>query len=114
MGTTANLKLPYPEAGDGADGPAAISALAQAVEDYVYSRSLPTGVTRMPNYYWGSGTAFPTSALLVIGDTFTRSDLSTVYVFLGGTSWAAMRQTFVQTADPGSVPDGTVWFQPAS
>jgi hypothetical protein len=113
MGTTANLKLPYPEAGDGADGPAALSALSQAIEDYFFSRSLPTGVTRMPNYYWGAGTAFPTGAVQP-GDSFTRTDLGALYVFVGGTSWVAQRATFVQTADPGAVPDGTVWFQPAS
>lgn len=110
MGTTANLKLPYPESGDGADGPAAFVALAQKIEDYFFTRALPTGVTRMPNYYWGTVATFPTSVMP--GDTCTLTGALWVYT---GSGWAnAGRQTFVSSTDPGSVPDGSIWFQPAS
>lgn len=78
MGATDALKLPIPELTDTADGPDAISDLANAVEDYAYDRILPTGVTRYPNHHWGSGTTMPLPANgLKVGDTFTHTGLGT-------------------------------------
>lgn len=110
MGATAALALPYPEPGDQADGPGALDNLASAVESYFYNRSLPSGVTRMPSYFWGTVATFPTGSVQP-GDTCVISGVTYVYVSASG-GWAAQRQTFVQATDPGNVPDGTVWFQP--
>lgn len=77
MGATDALKLPIPELTDTADGPDAISDLANAVEDYVYDRVLPSGVTRYPLHFWGSGTALPTSVSgAKAGDTYYHTGLA--------------------------------------
>lgn len=78
MGATDALKLPIPELTETADGPDAFSDLANAVEDYVYDRVLPIGVSRAPSHHWGSGTALPTAAGgLKVGDTYTHTGLGT-------------------------------------
>lgn len=77
MAVTNGLALPIPELTDTADGPDAISDLANATEDYVYDRILPAGVTRYLTHHWGAGTAFPTAAQGVkAGDTFTHTGLA--------------------------------------
>lgn len=76
MGTTPGLKLRYPELTDTADGPTGISNLGLDVENYVYNRQLPSGVTRYPGYHWGSVSgSFPSGAFA--GDTVWRSDVGT-------------------------------------
>lgn len=89
MGTTPNLKLPFPELTDVLDGPDAISDLASATEDYFYNRNLPAGVVRAPSYHWGAGTDYPVAGVRV-GDTFVRSDLGQALMRWNGTAW---RQT---------------------
>lgn len=84
MGTTTNLKLPYPEPSDPADGPDAIGDLARATEDFFYTRTLPSGVVRAPSYFWGQGTAFPTIGL-VAGDTYQHTTLG-MHIW-NGTGW---------------------------
>lgn len=84
MGATNGLGLPFPELTEMADGPDALSDLANATEDYVYDRILPGGVTRYPTHYWGSGTTFPTTANGVkSGDEFYHSGLLCVMKFIG-------------------------------
>lgn len=111
MGTTPNLKLTYPEFSDQADGPAAFNSLATGVESYFYNRTLPSGITRAPSYYWGTVNAYPT-ANLQPGDTCTLGGV--LYEYTGTTGgWVNTgRQLYVQSADPGAVPDGSIWFQP--
>lgn len=84
VGTTPNLKLPFPELTDVLDGPDAISDLASATEDYFYNRNLPTGVVRMPSYYWGSGTTFPSTGVAA-GDTYRHTDLG--LMCWNGSAW---------------------------
>jgi len=91
VATTDGLKLLIPELTDTADGPDAISDLANGVEDYVYDRQLPTGVTRYPVHHWGSGTSFPTVGQGVkVGDTYTHTGIGAMFRFTGvGTiQWA--------------------------
>lgn len=77
MGVTNGLALPIPELTDTADGPDAISDLANATEDYVYDRILPPGVTRYPSHHWGAGTQFPTYAQGVrAGDSYYHNGLA--------------------------------------
>lgn len=77
MAVTNGLALPIPELTDTADGPDAISDLANATEDYVYDRILPAGVTRYLLHHWGAGTTLPTAAQGVkVGDTFTHTGLA--------------------------------------
>lgn len=110
MGATAQLKLPFPELNDMADGPDAFSDLNVMIESYFYDRTLPTGVTRAPTYYWGSSATLPTSAALRAGDTYTLS--GKLMMFVGGTTWAEVgRPSFVSATDPGNVADGAVWFK---
>lgn len=110
MGATPQLKLPFPELADQADAPDAFSDLGVMIEGYFYDRTLPTGVTRAPTYYWGSGSALPTSSALRAGDTFTLS--GRLMMFVSGTTWAEVdRLSFVSTTDPGAAPDGSVWFK---
>lgn len=110
MGATPQLKLPFPELNDMADGPDAFSDLNAMIEGYFYDRTLPTGVTRAPTYYWGAGAALPTSAALRAGDTYLLS--GRLMMFVSGTTWAEVgRPSFVSTTDPGAAPDGAIWFK---
>lgn len=85
MGVTSNLKLPYPELTEIADGPDAFNDLVTAVESYFYDRVLPTGVTRMPSYYWGAGTAFPAIGVQP-GDVYRHTGLGCLMTY-NGTAW---------------------------
>lgn len=77
MAVTNGLALPIPELTDTADGPDAISDLANATEDYVFDRILPAGVTRYPGHHWGSGVALPTYAQGVrAGDSYYHTGLA--------------------------------------
>lgn len=97
MGVTTNLKLPYPELTDAVDGPSSFDALAQGIEDYFYRRIMPTGITRMPVYNWGSGSAYPSGA--AAGDTFTHLSLGPSLMRWNGASW--------RQAEPAEVPNKT-------
>lgn len=88
MGATNGLGLPIPELTEMADGPDAISDLANATEDYFYDRILPAGITRHPSYHWGSGTTFPTTGLMA-GDTYFHTGLGGLMRYSG----VAWRQT---------------------
>ena len=96
MGTTTNLKLPWPELTDAVDGPGSFEDLAQGIEDYFFNRILPAGITRSPVYHWGSGASFP--ARPAIGDTFTHTALGPSLMRWNGAAW---RQ--VEPADVASV-----------
>lgn len=110
MGVTSQLKLPFPELTDMADGPDAFSDLAVMLEGYFYDRTLPTGVTRAPTYLWGSGTTLPVSTALRAGDTYLQNGKLMMFVSTG--VWAEVgRLTFVSTTDPGTAPDGAIWFK---
>jgi hypothetical protein len=88
VGATDALLLPYPELTEAADGPNAVSRLANAVEDYFYDRILPVGVTRYATYHWGSGTTFPTAVQGArVGDTYFHTGLGCRMKF-DGTAWA--------------------------
>jgi hypothetical protein len=88
VGTTNGLFLPFPELTETADGPDAYSRLANAVEDYVYDRVLPAGVTRYPVQHWGSGTTYPTTGNGVrAGDTYLHTGLASMMRYTG-TAWA--------------------------
>jgi hypothetical protein len=88
VGATPLLALPIPELTDTADGPDGYSKLGAAVENYLYARTLPTGITRWPKYHWGSGTVYPTAANGVkVGDTFIHTGLGSSLMVYGGASW---------------------------
>lgn len=97
MGATDSLILPFPELTETADGPAALSALANGVEDFFYDRILPSGVTRAPAYYWGAGTVFPTSGLLRVGDTFQFTATTPVltWIYVGSGYWRPLGEPIV-------------------
>jgi len=77
VGATNALLLPFPELTEAADGPDAFSDLANAVEDYVYDRILPAGVTRYLPHHWGSGATLPTTVLGARdGDTYFHTGLA--------------------------------------
>jgi hypothetical protein len=87
VGVTNGLALPFPELTDMADGPDAVSDLANATEDYFYDRILPAGVTRWSSFHWGSGTALPTFAAGArAGDTYEHTGLRSSMRF-DGTNW---------------------------
>jgi hypothetical protein len=84
VGATNALLLPIPELTEMADGPDAISDLANAVEDYVYDRVLPSGVVRYPTHHWGAGTSFPTTVNGVkVGDTYHHTGLACLMAYQG-------------------------------
>lgn len=84
---TNGLSLPIPDLTEAADGPDAIGDLANAIEDYVYDRILPAGVTRYPNHHWGAGTSLPTLAQGArAGDRYRHTGLGCRMVF-DGTNW---------------------------
>lgn len=93
MALTPGLKLPIPESTETADGPDAFSDLANGVEDYVYDRILPAGVTRVPSHFWGQGTSLPTSADLRAGDTYRHTGLGCMLMY----NSSAWRQAEVPT-----------------
>lgn len=97
MAVTNGLALPIPELTDTADGPDAISDLANAVEDYVYDRILPTGVTRYPTHHWGSGTGFPSAGLPKAGDTYLHNGLGCMMRY-NGTAWRQAEMTTVSSS----------------
>jgi hypothetical protein len=97
LGVTTNLKLPYPELTDAVDGPSSFDALAQGVEDYFYRRILPAGITRMPVYNWGAGSAYPSGA--AAGDTFTHQGLGPSLMRWNGSAW--------RQAEAAEVPNKT-------
>jgi hypothetical protein len=86
VATTDGLKLPIPELTDTADGPNAVSNLANAVEDYAFDRLLPTGVTRYPAHDWGAVTTLPTGTGVRIGDTAFYTPFQ-VMVIWDGANW---------------------------
>jgi hypothetical protein len=91
MGVTNGLALPIPELTESADGPDAFSDLANAVEDYVYDRTLPAGVTRYLPHHWGSGTSLPTVGMGARdGDTYRHTGLGCLMRF-NGTDWKQAR-----------------------
>jgi hypothetical protein len=94
---TDGLKLPIPELTDSADGPAAVSGLANAVEDWSYDRILPSGVTRWPKHHWGPVTTLPSGTSVKRGDTAWYSPYN-VMVMYDGTNW---RQAEIQTVAVG-------------
>lgn len=107
MGTTPALKLPFPNLTETADGPDAFSDLAQAVENYVYNRILPTGITSSPGHYWGSGGTYPPAAGLKPGDSFIHSTAG--LQFWNGSNWSTLmtldRLRLISTGD--AAPDST-------
>lgn len=111
MDTTPGLKLPIPDLTEMADGPDAFSDLGLAIESFLYDRTLPVGVTRVPSYFWGAGTTPPSGALLRTGDTYRHT--STGPLLYNGTDWVEVgRPIYVQsTAPTGTIPDGALWFQ---
>jgi hypothetical protein len=77
VAVTNGLVLPIPELTDTADGPDAISDLANAVEDYFFDRILPPGVTRWSTFHWGSGASFPTVLQgAKVGDLYYHTGLA--------------------------------------
>jgi hypothetical protein len=88
VGATNALALPFPELTETADGPDAFSDLANAVEDYVYDRILPAGVTRYLSHHWGQGTSVPATSTTGLrqGDTYFHTGLSAMLKY-NGTAW---------------------------
>jgi hypothetical protein len=96
VATTDGLKLPIPELTDSADGPSAFSQVNNAVEDYLYDRILPTGVTRYPTHYWGAGTTFPTTGLKA-GDSYYHTGLVCLMRY-DGANWRQAERAEVANA----------------
>jgi hypothetical protein len=98
VATTDGLLLPIPELTDSADGPGGFGALANALEDYLYDRILPTGVTRSPMHHWSAGTAFPTGTAVKRGDHFFHTTYNVLCVY-DGTNWRQAEIPVVTATD---------------
>jgi hypothetical protein len=97
VAATDGLKLPIPEITDTADGPDAISDLANAVEDYVLDRLMPTGIVHYGPHHWGTGTVYPTTAAGVRPfDTYYHSGLVCLMRY-DGTTWTQAARSVVTT-----------------
>lgn len=75
--------------------------LSQATTVRMFSRIAPTLEVAV-------GASLPASAPL---GTVLQQGAVVFYRRLVGTTPTWVRNTYVQSADPGSVPDGTIWFQ---